>query len=208
MPEARLQRYRSSVPQYALTRGLTKETCNIWELGYDKRLKRLVFPIRRHDGKLVGLSGRILPSEERRAVAEGRHVTKYHNYVGLDKTRYLFGEHRLEHKKPIILCEGQIDAILTWQHLGIPCVAVLGEGFSEIHARTIAAFEPPCVYLFPDNDAAGRLAAEKFEYGLHGRVPMKLMLPPESMDPGELDQSEAQEAFAVAVPIMGRIRWN
>jgi len=208
LPEARLQRFRSSIPRYAISRGLTRETCNTWELGFDKENKRLIFPVRRHDGKLVGLTGRILPSAQDAAEAEGRSVSKYHNYAGLDKTKYLFGEHLLRQGEPVILVEGQIDAILTWQNLGIPAVAPLGEGFSVNHVRTISAFEPPVVYIFPDSDNPGRMAAEKFEYALHGRVPMKLMVPPEGMDPGEMTKEEMLAALAASVTILGKIKWE
>jgi hypothetical protein len=95
LPESRLLRFRTGVPKYAINRGLTIETCKTWHLGYDKQRKRLVFPIRRYDGKLVGLSGRDITDQ-----AE----TKYHNYAGLDKSRYLFGEHMLESGQAIIIC--------------------------------------------------------------------------------------------------------
>ena len=199
LPEARLERFRSGVPKYAINRGLTIESCKAWELGYDKERKCLVFPVRRYDKKLVGLTGRYIKWPDA--------PTKYHNYAGLDKARFLFGEQFLEHERPVILCEGQIDAILTWQALGVPTVAPLGEGFSANHVRTITAHNPPIVYLFPDNDKAGRMVAEKFEYALHGRVQMKLMLPPVSMDPGGMTVEQIQQAFNEAAPVLGSIRW-
>jgi hypothetical protein len=200
MAEGRFGRYASSIPQYALQRGLLKETCKAWGLGNDKERKCLVFPVRRYDGKLIGMTGRY--------VHYPNSPTKYHNYAGLNKSRYLYGEHMLKHKSPIIVCEGQIDAILTWQHLGIPTVASLGEGFGAAHAKTIAAYEPPVVYLFFDNDAAGRMAAEKVEYQLRGRVAMKLMIPPVDMDPGELSKEQAQQAFNSAIPITPGFEWT
>jgi len=198
LPEARMTRFQTGVPKYAISRGLDIETCRTWGLGYDKLAKRLVFPVRRYDGKLIGLTGRDIT---------GQAAAKYHNYSGLDKARYIFGEHMLKAGEPIILCEGQIDAIITWQHLGVPTVAPLGEGFSEHHVRTICAHQPPVVYLFPDNDPPGRLAAEKMEYALHGRVVMKLMLPPLGMDPGELTVDESKTALASSKKILGRINW-
>ncbi len=199
MPEGRFNRYANSVPSYIKKRSLTIETCKAWGLGHDKKRGCLVFPVRRHDGKLIGLSGRYyIPDPPR----------KYHNYAGLDKTRYLYGEHMLEMEQPVIVTEGQIDAILTWQHLGIPTVASLGEGFSLNHVRTICAFNPPVVYLFLDNDQAGRMAAEKIEFQLRGRLPVKIMLPPLGMDPGELTQEEAEEALSAATPVHGKILWN
>ncbi len=208
LSEARLDRFKGSVPKYVLGRGLTIETCKEWELGFDKSLGRLIFPIRRYDGELVGLSGRILPSAARKAEAENRVVSKYHNYAGLDKTRYLFGEHRLKKGLPIIICEGQIDAILTWQYLGIPALGILGEGFSQHHVRTISAYEPPIVYLFPDDDPPGRLGAEKIHYALKGRVPLRLMRPPEGKDPGACTLEETDLAFKNATVIGHRIDWG
>jgi len=197
MPEGRFERYANSVPGYIKTRGLTIETCKAWGLGHDKERKCLVFPVRRHDGKLVGMTGRHYNWPDA--------PTKYHNYAGLNKSNYLYGENLLKHGEPIIICEGQIDAVLTWQYLGIPTVAILGEGFGQNHARTIAAYAPSVVYLFLDNDRAGRMAAEKVEYQLHGRVPMRLMLPPLDMDPGDLSQKQAQIALNASVVITGDI---
>lgn len=209
LAESRMEKYAGGVPHYAITRGLTVDSCKAWGLGHDKQNARLVFPVRRHDGKLVGLTGRLIPAAQKRLTEQlGRNVPKYHNYVGLDKSKYIFGEHMLEEGKPVVICEGQIDAILTWQALGIPAVAPLGEGFSERHVRTIAAFSPPVVYIFPDNDPPGRLAAEKFEYALHGRMPLKLMMPPEGKDPGGMTAEQITEARDCAKPILGKIRWE
>jgi DNA primase len=176
------------------------ETCKTWGLGHDKDRKCLVFPVRRYDGKLIGMTGRY--------VYYPNSPTKYHNYAGLNKSRYLFGEHMLKHKEPVIICEGQVDAIMTWQHLGVPTVASLGEGFGAAHAKTIAAFMPPVVYLFFDNDAAGRMAAEKVEYQLRGRVSMKLMVPPVEMDPGEMSKEQTERAFRSAIPITPGFEWS
>lgn len=199
MPEGRFARYADSVPVYAINRGLTVETCKAWGLGHDKKRGCLVFPVRRRDGKLVGITGRYYIKDP---------PTKYHNYAGLNKTRYIYGEHMLEMNKPIIVCEGQIDAIITWQHLGLPTVASLGEGFSLAHTKMICNHTPPRVYLFLDNDQAGRMAAEKIEHQLNGRVPIKIMLPPPGMDPGELTKEEAQAAFTSAVQVSGKIVWD
>ena len=208
IPEARFMRFANSVPRYAVDRGITLETCKYWGLGHDKGKHRLVFPIRRYDGKLVGITGRVIPSELARQERLGNRIPKYHNYSGLDKTKFLFGEHLLKEKEPVIVCEGPIDAVITWQHLGIPTVASLGEGFSKHHAMIIASMMPPHVYLFLDNDPPGRMAAEKIFYQLRDRVTCKLMMPPEGMDPGELVKEEAQAALDNAITIMDKIRWR
>jgi 5S rRNA maturation endonuclease (ribonuclease M5) len=59
LPAELYEPYRGSVPRYAIDRGLTLETCREWELGNDKEMKRLLFPIRDRRGRLVAISGRI-----------------------------------------------------------------------------------------------------------------------------------------------------
>jgi DNA primase len=84
----------------------------------------------------------------------------------------------------------------------------MGEGFSQRHVRKITAYEPPVVYIFPDNDGPGHLAAEKIEYALRGRMLLKLMLPPDGMDPGDLTKEEAEAALAGAISIPTGIKWH
>lgn len=51
--------YAGKVSRYALDRGLTIETCKAFQLGNDKAMKRLLFPIRNRKGALVAISGRL-----------------------------------------------------------------------------------------------------------------------------------------------------
>jgi hypothetical protein len=199
LPESTLDPFRNKTCRYALRRGISVDSLKLWELGYDSRQKRLIFPIRRTDGKLIGLSGRDVT---------GQQEPKYRNRAGLDKARYLYGENLLIGGGEIVVVEGQVDAIMTRQNLGIPTVAPLGEGFSQLHARTLSTYRPTCVLLFPDNDEAGRLAAEKFTHQLHGRMPLKLMMPPPGRDPGDLTPEEARLAHKHATLILGEIQWD
>lgn len=50
--------FLGSVPRYAIDRGITIDTCKAWELGHDKRMRRLLFPMRDRNGRLVAISGR------------------------------------------------------------------------------------------------------------------------------------------------------
>jgi hypothetical protein len=51
--------FKGSVPQYAYDRGLTPETCKAWELGNDTWKKRLLFPLRDRNKRLMAVSGRL-----------------------------------------------------------------------------------------------------------------------------------------------------
>ena len=208
LPETILDKYKGSVPKYAILRGITIESCKLWELGHDKQKHRLVFPVRDFQGNLVGLTGRIIPSAKAKLELQGVSVPKYYNYAGFDKSKYLYGENLLERDKEIIICEGQIDAIITRQATGIPAVASMGEGFSGNHVKTICRFNPTKVIIFTDGDPPGRMAAEKIEYALRGRVPLYLAPIKDSEDPGSMSESELNAVIGNAICLHSGIDWN
>jgi 5S rRNA maturation endonuclease (ribonuclease M5) len=212
LPETAFDAFRGSVPGYAIQRGITVESAKRWGLGYDKDQKYLVFPVRRRDGKLVGLVGRSVLKDPPR---------RHHNYMGLDKARHLFGAQLLALGKPVVVVEGCIDAINTEQALqGEACVvASLGEGFSQQHAKTLSSVRPPCVYIFTDGDAAGHAMASKIEYALHGLFPIFIMECPwgpivdakadgtpvrKKVDPSDLPADVVQHLFRTAKSVTGK----
>lgn len=201
LDESVLDPFKGSVPRYALERGLTVESCKRWGLGYDRELKRLVFPMRRRDGGLVGLSGRDITGESDR---------KYHNYAGLDRGKFIFGSHLLEEGKPIVLVEGQIDAVYTDQCLYPMCnvLATQGAGFSDAHISTIANNCPPYVCIFTDGDSAGSSMASRINYSLKSQhFVRKLMRTPFKKDPASLKENEVTALFNNAEIILDRIKW-
>jgi 5S rRNA maturation endonuclease (ribonuclease M5) len=222
LDEEVLDPFRGMIPRYVLQRGVSKEAAQAWELGYDTRLGRLVFPVRRYDGALVGMTGRILPSVEAERRKNNQLVTKYHNYSGLNKTLYLYGAHLWEKNRPVVLVEGPLDAIRTWMALGskVNVGATLGQGFSADHRRTIKAAWPPAVYIFGDADSAGKRMAEKVHHQLNGAVPMMLMKCPHverkddkgetflvPLDPGDMADEQIRFSFQVATPILDQVDW-
>jgi len=200
IPEERLTPHLSDPPHsYILQRGVSEETCKKWEIGFDTFQQRITFPVRRYDGKLVGISGRALDDDV---------DPRYRAYGGLDKKSFLYGEHFLKLDSKVILVEGQIDALRVAQATGLPVVAPLGEGFSPRHVKTLTLFRPECVILFPDHDSAGWHTAEKWNYQLHGRTSIRLVLPPPRKDPGDLTDEEIQLLVAAAKPVLGKkIKW-
>jgi len=58
IPWSHYEPFVGSVPRFALDRGLMTSTCKTWELGHDKRMRRLLFPMRDRDQRLVAISGR------------------------------------------------------------------------------------------------------------------------------------------------------
>lgn len=223
-PEERYSRFAGVVPrEYVAKRGISVSSCRRWNLGWDRERGYLVVPMRRRDGKLVGMMGRSIKKDPKQ---------RHHNYGGLDKAKYLFGAHLLEVGKPIVIVEGWIDAIRTDQALlGDACVvATLGEGFSQQHAKTIRDVGPPYVCIFTDGDRGGHAIGSKINYTLHGLVPMRLMECPwgppvlddtgkpiygddgkparGKVDPSDLPAEYIQHLFRNAKPILGKIQWS
>ena len=224
LDEAVFAPFAKSIPAYAVRRGVNKDAAAVWDLGYDQQQGRLVFPVRRSDGALVGMTGRITPEAQCRAANHGMEVTKYHNYSGLNKTRYLYGVHTWEEKKrPIVLVEGPLDAVRTWMALHdreVNVGATLGEGFSSDHRRIVRGAWPTVVYIFADGDSAGRRMAEKIHFLLDDAVMLCLMRCPVRVledeetgeykvpaDPGDMTDDEIVYAFETAETILGEIRW-
>ena len=210
--------YAGKVPQYAVERGISVGTAKAWGLGYDKAGGFLVFPVRRTDGKLVGLVGRAVSDRAKR---------RHHNYMGLDKSKHLFGSHMLELGKPVVIVESCIDALNTWQALrsvGASVVASLGEGFSDHHAMTISCMRPTCVYIFTDGDQAGRLIGSKMAYVLHAKqILTKIMECPwgpiidstadgkairKKVDPSVLTDEHIMRLYQGAPRVKRKIRWT
>lgn len=209
LEEVYLDQFHFGIPVYVTERGIKVETAKRWGLRYDKRLQRVVFPVRRMDGRLVGCSGRIIPLYDVPNKL-GDNPLRYYNYCGLNKMRYLYGAHLFKLGKPVVITEGQFDALKTSQALGenVNVCATLGHGFSENHHKTIAAAQPDVIYLFPDNDAAGRKAAEMIASKVKSTAPVSLIRVTQGKDPGGMTDEDIRKSFASAEPLLdGYIAW-
>jgi DNA primase len=120
---------------------------------FDRFQSRIIFPLRDEKGRLVGFTGRIFP--------ENLPGPKYLNSpetLIFKKSEFLYGlyfakEHILVQKK-IILVEGQIDFLLSWQNNLKNVVAVSGSALTENHLRKLKKYSSNLVLAF-DNDNAG-----------------------------------------------------
>lgn len=60
LPWSAYEKHLVDLPKkYVESRGLSAETCSVWQLGNDRRRRRLMFPIRDRKGRLVAISGRL-----------------------------------------------------------------------------------------------------------------------------------------------------
>ena len=129
---------------YLLSRGISEESMEYFELGYSYKQGMVIVPIHSPAGMLVGLVGRSI---------EGK---RFKNSTGLPRSQTMFNLHRARKtSSTLIVCEASFDAIRIHQ-AGFPnVVATLGGGLSK---ENIANLNKYCssIIIATDSDDAGR----------------------------------------------------
>jgi hypothetical protein len=126
------------------TRGLTTKTISEYEIGWDSSRNCYTIPIRSAEGDIVNVRRyQTRPKKGRRKIwgIEGM------NSVRLYPVKALNGDE-------IILCEGELDAIITNQN-GFPAITKTGSALSW-NAKWSAEFKDKIVYLCHDCDETGQ----------------------------------------------------
>lgn len=184
LSETLLDDVRGMAHRYLLDRGFELETLKEWESGYDSYYRRAVFPVRNWEGHLVGAVGRTVND----------HKIKYFNYFGFDKSRYLFGEHKVKEGTTLVVVEGLLDTVKVWQGMrnqGLldeySVVGILGSEASFDQCRKMVGLANE-VILFLDNDRTGWLGQQKLAVNLQWKVLLKSVDYPDSIggDPDEV----------------------
>ncbi|OGM13930.1 DNA primase [Candidatus Woesebacteria bacterium RBG_16_41_13] len=127
----------------------------------DRFRGRVIFPLVDHRGLTVGLAGRILPSQD------GGKLAKYINSPETEvyhKSRvlYAFNLTKKEIKKAgsVVVVEGELDAISSWQAGVKNVVAIKGSALTEDQAGLITRVADAAI-LALDSDVAGNMAARR-----------------------------------------------
>lgn len=196
--ESEAEPFKGKVPRYVLKRGVSLDTCREWGLGYDESAKRLVFPIRRKDGKLVGLVGRAVL---------GRIEPKYKNYWNFTKSQYVYGEHMVDDQRPVdpnlpgakalVIVEGMFDVLKLWTIGYRRVVSLMGSYASTTQVEKILATGLD-VYTMLDFDLAGEKGRRHLWPMLEGRVPVFDVPGPKGKDPDDLTREELLECLSKA----------
>ncbi|MCA9695536.1 MAG: DNA primase [Nannocystaceae bacterium] len=164
---------------------------------FDKFRGRLMFPIIRPGGTVIGFSGRILPVHN--SDEDGREAPKYLNSPEsslFKKSAHLFGLHAasqaIRERRRAILVEGNIDVVTMHQRGHEETIAPLGTALTAAQVDGLARFTKTVVLCF-DGDGAGRKAARAavpllLEAELDARmVALSPNEDPDSADPERLD---------------------
>lgn len=126
---------------------------------YDRFRGRVIFPLKDHKGIVVGFSGRTLLKDEKEAKYINSPETQLYS-----KSRMLYGlwENREQIRKEngIVLVEGELDVIPSWQ-AGVKNVAAIkGSAFTSEQAQLMTRFTKN-VYMSLDSDSAGQEAIKR-----------------------------------------------
>lgn len=159
---------------------------------FDLFRERVMFPIRKVTGEVIGFGGRILDKGEPKYLNSPETPLFHKGRVlyGLDQTaRYIRSEDR------VIVVEGYMDLIAMFQAGIHNLAATLGTALTLDHAYALRKLTPNITVLF-DGDAAGQNAAEKslpilLQAGLR---PRGLTLP-DNLDPDEFIKARGVAAL-------------
>jgi len=128
---------------------------------YDKFRGRVMFPLQDAGGKVVGFTGRILPSlakEDDAKYMNSPETPLYH------KGRMLYGffqaKKAIRDKKRVVLVEGQTDCISSYAAGITETVAVGGTALTEDQVEILARLADR-IYLSMDADEAGSVAIKR-----------------------------------------------
>ncbi|MCJ7805250.1 DNA primase [Patescibacteria group bacterium] len=127
----------------------------------DRFRGRVIFPLFDHRGNVVGLAGRILPSEKNKDLAKyinSPDTPVYHKgslLYGLNLSRSL-----IKKKNTAIVVEGELDMISSWQAGIKNTVALKGTALTEDQLRLLSRFSERAI-LALDSDIAGDVAARR-----------------------------------------------
>ncbi len=114
---------------------------------------RITFPIRNHDGVIVGFGGRTFLEVDK----DAPKYVNTHSYAHYEKRKSFYGWHESKSalqkgSKPVIV-EGYFDAMALWAS-GAPALALCGTALTDEHLKLIRTMSTQVILGF-DRDSAG-----------------------------------------------------
>jgi len=171
------------------------EIAQIYQLMWDEKGCRVVVPVRRWDGELVGCMGRCWCDLCRQGK---EHVDKFRKkhfaYWNFPKSHFMFNEHLVSNKEKVFVVEGPFDVMRMFGAGFENTVALMGSSLSVDQARKLTNLGQPVVLML-DADPGGETGTAKAIPMLKGRVvSLHECTLPEGKDPGDLTDEEVKTA--------------
>lgn len=127
---------------------------------YDRFGGRVIFPLKDHRGQIVGFAGRLLPWDKRET---GKYINSPDTPV-YHKSKVLYGldmvKADIRVAKYVVMVEGELDMISSWQAGIKNVVAIKGSALTEDQIRLLSRFTNKIVMCL-DADFAGDEAARR-----------------------------------------------
>ncbi len=187
---------------YLENRGIKIEHIMEYDIHYDPRAKRVIFPIK-VNGDLLGWQGRYIDKLEIKHHSTGTtfKVPKYVTSFGMKKDRVLMFQDRLKGSPHAVLAEGPTSALGA--HLCGGNVASMGKAVS-VRQLEIIKSSVPKLYLALDPDAADEI--DSICRKLYGEIEIYGLFPPSGKkDLGECTQEEVFQQFKKAKKLFGDV---
>lgn len=127
---------------------------------FDKLSGRIIFPLFDHRGNIAGFAGRVLPGArpDTAKYINSPETPVYH------KSNLLFGlnltKQEIKKAKEVIVVEGELDLISSWQAGVKNAVAIKGTALTEEQVRLLSRFSQKAIVAL-DTDLAGDIAARR-----------------------------------------------
>lgn len=201
-------------PEYLLNRGFSRDVLRSYQAGLWSRPgtfmhDRVVFPVRDHEGHLVGYTGRTIHPEEFFADKEtkyrkwihGRHFNRWPRRGEFFTSSVLFNLDRakklMDRTKKLILVEGPLDG-MRLEEAGIHnWVATLSTNFCAPHRTLLVNYGVTDLYVAYDNDEnkAGEKGWERMHRTVGDLFNMHRVTLPVGRDCGDLTVGELHTLF-------------
>ena len=200
-PNKKPNRLHDAAMAYLKLRGISEKTAKAYKVGTDEH-GNLMFPYHTDAGEHVFNKFRLprkLQKGERKAWRES------------DTMPVLYGMDKCDYSKPLTICEGEIDAMACHES-GIPNAVSVPSGtedFTWIDTCWEFLQKFDSIYLFGDNDTAGREMVRRLSVKLSDKRVCVVRY--EYKDANELMYRQGKESVKVAwesaeeVPIAGLI---
>ena len=176
---------------------------------FDRFRKRLMFPITDTQGRVVAFTSRtlhgIVYDEEEPG---GKYINSPQSVI-YDKSKTLYGWHlakdAIRKQKYLIIVEGNMDAIASYQTSTQNTVAVSGTALTIDHIKLIKRYTNNVILAF-DGDAAGsRAVFRSITLGWQEELNLKILLLEKDKDPADIikeDPDKWRQAIKDSVPVM------
>lgn len=172
---------------------------------WDRFRGRLMFPLYNYTGRVVGFTGRVLPSTPN-ADQTGKYVNSPETPI-FSKSKVLYGFHKakgaIRDANAAVLVEGQMDFLMVYQSGIRNAVAVSGTALTHEHLKTMRRLADRLLLCF-DNDEAGQRAIERsIDLGLQADFSIGIIALPQK-DPADMVRENPRamaELIAAAKPV-------